>query len=121
MAAMPEKHSKATIVSMAVLAEATATLLHEGVGHGITAWLRGAVPTELTSNHLSTLYPDRWVDAGGTLVNLGAGALALSLRVRQATGQTCATSAGCWLRRISLPAPATSCSRASAASATGSR
>jgi hypothetical protein len=77
MAAMPEKHSKATIISMAVVAEAAATLLHEGVGHGITAWLRGAVPTELTSNHLSTLYPDRWVDAGGTLVNLGAGALAL--------------------------------------------
>ena len=30
--------------------------------------------TELTSNHLSTLQPDRWVDAGGTLVNLIAGA-----------------------------------------------
>ncbi len=95
MAAMPEKHSKATIVSMAVLAEATATLLHEGVGHGVTAWLRGAVPTELTSNHLSTLYPDRWVDAGGTLVNLGAGALAL-LAARVA-GDRANLRYFCWL------------------------
>jgi hypothetical protein len=39
--------------------------------------MRGAVPTQLTSNHLSTLHEDRWVDAGGTLVNLAAGAVAL--------------------------------------------
>jgi hypothetical protein len=71
---MPDRHDKLTIISMAVVASASATLLHEGVGHGLTAWLRGDVPTELTSNHLSTLRPDRWVDAGGTLVNLLAGA-----------------------------------------------
>jgi hypothetical protein len=70
-------HSKTTIVSMAVLASAAATLLHEGVGHGLTAWLRGSVPTELTSNHLSSMRPDRWVEAGGTLVNLFAGAIFL--------------------------------------------
>jgi hypothetical protein len=74
---MPAGHSKTTIVSMAVLASAAATLLHEGVGHGLTAWFRGAIPTELTSNHLSTLRPDRWVDAGGTLVNLFVGAISL--------------------------------------------
>jgi hypothetical protein len=62
---------------MAVIASATATLLHEGVGHGVTAWLRGDSVTELTSNHLSTLRPDRWVDAGGTLMNLIAGASSL--------------------------------------------
>ena len=62
---------------MAVVASATATLLHEGVGHGVVAWLRGDVPTELTSNHLSSLRADHWVEAGGTLVNLGAGAIAL--------------------------------------------
>jgi hypothetical protein len=45
----------------------------ERLGHGVTAWLRGDMVTELTSNHLSTLRPDRWVDAGGTLVNLIAG------------------------------------------------
>jgi hypothetical protein len=77
MAHMPSRHSKATIVSMAVIAIGTTALLHEGVGHGVTAWLRGDVPTELTSNHLSSLHEDRWVQAGGTLVNLAAGVFAL--------------------------------------------
>lgn len=74
---MSAQHSKATIISMAVIASGIATLLHEGVGHGVIAWLRGDIPTELTSNHLSTLRPDLWVDAGGTLVNLAVGAASL--------------------------------------------
>src|ERR1700678_3490578 len=74
---MPAQNSKATIVSIAVIASGIATLLHEGLGHGVTAWFRGAIPTELTSNHLSTLRPDRWVDAGGTLANLIVGAACL--------------------------------------------
>ena len=74
---MPEANNKATIVSMAVLASAAATLLHEGLGHGVTAWLRGDIVTELTSNHLSSLRHDRWVEAGGTIVNLIAGLAAL--------------------------------------------
>jgi len=74
---MPEEHSKTTIISMAVIASLIATLLHEGVGHGLTAWLRGDIVTELTSNHLSSVRPDKWVDAGGTLVNLLVGTLSL--------------------------------------------
>jgi len=70
-------HSKATIISMAVISSGIATLLHEGIGHGVVAWVRGDIPTALTSNHLSTLRPDRWVDAGGTLVNLVAGVASL--------------------------------------------
>lgn len=70
-------HNRATIISMAVIASAAATLLHEGLGHGVVAWLRDAGPTELTTNHLSTLKADRWVMAGGTLVNLAVGAAAL--------------------------------------------
>jgi len=70
-------HNRATIVSMAIIASAVATLLHEGVGHGVVAWLRDAGPTELTTNHLSTIKADRWVMAGGTLVNLAAGVAAL--------------------------------------------
>ena len=74
------QHSKSTIVSMAVIASALATLLHEGLGHGVIAWLRGDIPTELTSNHLSSLRPDRFVEAGGTVVNLlvGTGSLLMS-------------------------------------------
>jgi hypothetical protein len=70
-------HSKPTIISMAVIASATATMLHEGVGHGLVAWLRGDVPTELTTNHLSSMRADHWVEAGGTLVNLLVGSLCL--------------------------------------------
>jgi hypothetical protein len=76
---MLEKHSKATIISMATISSAFATLLHEGLGHGVVAWLRGDIPTELTSNHLSDLHPDHWVEAGGTLVNLAVGAISLQL------------------------------------------
>ena len=74
---MPGPHDKITIISMAVIATGLTVLLHEGVGHGLVAWLRGDIPTQLTSNHLSSLRPDRWVDAGGTLVNLAAGTLSL--------------------------------------------
>jgi hypothetical protein len=77
VSAMLQPNNRATIVSMAVLASATATLLHEGLGHGVTAWLRGDIVTELTSNHLSSLRPDRWVAAGGTIVNLIAGTASL--------------------------------------------
>ena len=79
------RHSRTTIISMAVIASCGATLLHEGVGHGGVAWLRGAGPTELTSNHLSTLKADRWVEAGGTLVNLVAGVISLSLARHEKT------------------------------------
>ena len=72
-----ESNSKPTIISMAVLAIAIASALHEGIGHGLIAWLRGDIPTELTSNHLSDLRHDRLVDAGGTLVNIAAGAAAM--------------------------------------------
>ena len=73
----PRTHDLLTIVSMAVIASALATLLHEGVGHGLTAFVRGDVPTQLTSNHLSSLRPDRLVQAAGTLVNLLAGVVSL--------------------------------------------
>ena len=69
------KHSKATILALAMLASVIGSLLHEGLGHGVTAWLRGDQVTEWTSNHLDSVRPDRLVDAGGTLVNLAAGFL----------------------------------------------
>ena len=74
---MTAANSKATIISMAVIAIAISSALHEGVGHGLTSWLRGDIPTDLTSNHLSDLRPDRLVDAGGTIVNLVAGTVAM--------------------------------------------
>ena len=46
---MPQQHNRSTIVSMAVVVAGLAVLLHEGVGHDLIAWLRGDVPTQLTS------------------------------------------------------------------------
>jgi hypothetical protein len=74
---MATANSKLTIAALSVLAAATASLLHEGLGHGVTAWLRGDVVTELTSNHLNAVHEDKLVDAGGTLVNLSVGVLCL--------------------------------------------
>jgi hypothetical protein len=70
---MADLHNKTTIIALAVMAAGIGSLLHEGLGHGVTAWLRGDVVTELTSNHLDSVRPDRLVDAAGTLVNLVAG------------------------------------------------
>lgn len=72
---MISRHSKASIVSMAVLSMGLAAAFHEGLGHGVTAWVRGDQVTELTSNHLSAMTADRLVDAGGTIVNLILAAL----------------------------------------------
>jgi hypothetical protein len=74
---MASTHSKSTIIALTVLAAAAGSLLHEGLGHGVTAWLRGDVVRELTSNHLDSAREDRLVDAGGTLVNFIAGFLCL--------------------------------------------
>jgi len=79
---MPGRHSKATIISMAVISMGLAALLHEALGHAIPAWLRGDMVTQLTSNHLSDLRPDRLVETGGTIVNLFAGAVALAASFR---------------------------------------
>lgn len=92
---MPAAHNKATIVSMAIVAVGISTLLHEGVGHGVTSWLRGGVPIELTSNHLNSLHEDRWIAAGGTLVNLAAGFVALL--AAKAAGTRAHLRYFCWL------------------------
>lgn len=80
--AMQSRHNKSTIISMAVVSMGLAALFHEGLGHAVTAWLRGDVVTQLTSNHLSDKQPDRLVEAGGTIVNLLTGTIALVLSFR---------------------------------------
>jgi hypothetical protein len=73
---MASRHDKLTVASIAIIATTVTVMLHEGVGHGVTSWLRGDIPTELTSNHLSDMIPDKVVAAGGTIVNLIVGTLA---------------------------------------------
>ncbi len=95
---MPAKHDVITIVSMAVLAAAAATVIHEGIGHGLLAWLRGDIPTQLTSNHLSTVRADRWVEAGGTIANLLAGGV--FVLAARAAGDRANLRYFCWLLAV---------------------
>jgi len=62
-----------TICAISVLAAILANILHEGVGHGLTALLSGADSGLLTTVAWSSTFESRLVEAGGTLVNLAAG------------------------------------------------
>jgi len=72
-----------TICAISVLAAIVSNVLHEGVGHGLTALLTGAKSGLLTTVAWSSASDTRLVAAGGTLVNLAA-ALAFWLGLRSA-------------------------------------
>jgi hypothetical protein len=79
-----------TVIAVAVIAYASANMVHEGLGHGGAALLLGARPTML--NAIFFNYDDatassavqRWISAAGSLVNVlvGLPLLALATRVR---------------------------------------
>jgi hypothetical protein len=48
-------------------------ILHEGIGHGLTALLTGANSGVLTTVAWSSAFDSRLIEAGGTLANLAAG------------------------------------------------
>lgn len=70
-----------TIIAMAVLAYILADVLHEGVGHGGACLLAGGKPQMLSSVHFESdttslsVAARKFIAAGGTLLNLLAGAL----------------------------------------------
>jgi hypothetical protein len=74
----------ATLIGITVVAYALADVLHEGLGHGGACLLTGGRPLALSTVHFDCSADNRLVDAGGTLVNLAAGAIAwgLARRVR---------------------------------------
>jgi len=61
-----------TICAISLVAGMITNILHEGVGHGLTALLMGAKSGVLTTVAWSSAYDSRLVAAGGTLVNLAA-------------------------------------------------
>ncbi len=70
-----------TIGAMAVIVGFFAALLHEGLGHGLVAYLQGAKKLLLTNCYLDSDLETRAIDAAGTGVNLFFGCLAwLTLR-----------------------------------------
>jgi hypothetical protein len=72
-----------TICAISILAGILTNVLHEGVGHGITALLTGANSGLLTTVAWSSTFDSRLVEAGGTLVNLAA-ALVFWIALRSA-------------------------------------
>lgn len=62
-----------TICAVSVVAAILANVLHEGVGHALTALLSGAQSGLLTTVAWSSPFDSRLVEAAGTLANLAAG------------------------------------------------
>jgi len=69
---MPEtaRDDRATVVAIAAIACVVQDVLHEGLGHGITAWLSGARTLTMSTVALQSDLDTRWISANGTLVNL---------------------------------------------------
>jgi hypothetical protein len=70
--AIPTSDDALTICALSIVAGIVTNILHEGVGHGITALLTGAESGVLTTVAWSSAFDSRLVEAGGTLANLAA-------------------------------------------------
>jgi len=79
----PTADDTLSICAISIVAGILTNILHEGVGHGLTALLTGAKSGVLTTVAWSSAFDSRLVEAGGTLVNLAA-ALVLWLALRHA-------------------------------------
>jgi hypothetical protein len=64
------KDDKLTPIAIAALACILQDVLHEGLGHGVTAWLSGAHRVTMSTVALQSDIETRWISANGTLVNL---------------------------------------------------
>jgi hypothetical protein len=64
------KDDRVTLIAISVLACFLQDVLHEGLGHGVTAWLSGARSITLSTVALQANIDTRWISANGTLVNL---------------------------------------------------
>src|SRR5580700_4876522 len=59
-----------TLIAISALACILQDVLHEGLGHGVTAWLSGAHRVTMSTVALQSDIETRWISANGTLVNL---------------------------------------------------
>jgi hypothetical protein len=80
---MPEKDDgsataiddRLTVIAISALACILQNVLHEGLGHGVTAWLSGAHRVTMSTVALQSDIATRWISANGTLINLLFGAI----------------------------------------------
>jgi len=61
---------KLTMIAISALACMLQDVLHEGLGHGGTAWLSGAHRLTISTVALQSDIETRWISANGTLANL---------------------------------------------------
>lgn len=66
---------KLTLIAIALLVCFLQNVIHEGLGHGVTAWLSGAHRLTLTTVALQSDVNTRWISASGTLINLLLGGI----------------------------------------------
>jgi hypothetical protein len=64
------KDDRLTIIGISALACILQDVLHEGLGHGVTAWLSGAHRVTMSTVALQSDIDTRWISANGTVVNL---------------------------------------------------
>jgi hypothetical protein len=65
------KDDRFTVIAISALACILGDILHEGLGHGVTAWLSGAHRVTLSTVAMQCDIPEtRWISANGTLANL---------------------------------------------------
>ena len=69
-AAVSTKDDLPTVIAISALACILQDVLHEGLGHGVTAWLSGARQLTMSTVALQSDIDSRWISANGTLVNL---------------------------------------------------
>ncbi len=69
------KDDKLTVIAISACACILQDVLHEGLGHGVTAWLSGAHSLTMSTVALQSDIDTRWIAANGTLVNLFFAAL----------------------------------------------
>jgi hypothetical protein len=59
-----------TVIAISALACILQDVLHEGLGHGVTAWWSGAHRITISTVALQSDISSRWISANGTLANL---------------------------------------------------
>ncbi len=64
------KDDSLTLIGISALACILQNVLHEGLGHGVTAWLSGAHRITMSTVALQSDIGTRWISANGTMANL---------------------------------------------------
>ena len=64
------KDDRLTLIAISALACIVQDVLHEGLGHGVTAWLSGAHRVTMSTVALQSDVETRWISANGTVANL---------------------------------------------------